>query len=299
MKGLSSWVWWTATISIAILLALLALSGYRQFVRWHWIAAVVLLILFFCFICLLYKKEKELEETVVRERNFVSLVSHQLRIPLNELSWMLETVLETGAGAMNEERATTVQEIRSIVKNSIKLINDLLDVSRLERGVVKLTCEEALLLQLVDEAIKPLARTANEKGVRFTVKIPEKMTVFVDQQKAVEAIRNILDNAVKYGAKTDQLIEIGGRETEGFRTLTIRDHGPGIPKDIQARLFDKASAFSKKGTDKGTGLGLYLTKQFIERMGGDVSFASTPEGTTFSVSFTTERSECTDEDDMK
>lgn len=290
---------WRYVLALFIFVSMLTiLSGYSAGTKiWHLAVGGILLFIVFVFMLKLRQQQKDLEETLAREVDFVSLVSHQLRIPLTELSWMIDSVFETSSG-MTQEQSATIQEIRGIVRGSIELVGDLLNVSRIQRGILQMHCEETLLAELVNETIKPLQRVADEHGVKFVITVPEKLTAWVDAQKAMEAIRNIIDNALRYGPR-NSTIEIGAKQSDCFVTLSIGDHGPGIAKEIRSKLFDKASAFTKKGTTEGAGLGLYLTKQFIELMGGEVKFESSPKGTVFYVAFPTEKTALNDEQRMK
>lgn len=227
------------------------------------------------------KKNAKLRSTLERERNFISLVSHQLREPLTELSWMTEVAADKHADPAEREEA--LLGMQQIVRQSVKLTNDLLNVSRVERGLLSLDLEDVPVTSLIDDALVALQEAAKKKNVRFEIDVPAATAVRADRVKATEALRNIVDNALKYGPAGSQ-VEISAKAAEDRSTVSImvRDHGPGIPEDVRPRLFEMASAFAKKG-ESGAGLGMYLAKLFVTAMDGTIDFETSPKGTTFVV----------------
>ena len=229
----------------------------------------------------LYQQRLALESVGEREKEFVSLVSHQLRSPLTQLSWAIDALLEDQN--LPPERADLLTGAKRIAKNGVQLINQLLNLSRLERGVLKAQLEEVSVEGLIEEILLPFREEAG-RG-RFAIRAKGDLSVKTDRVKTIEAIRNIVDNALKYAPK-DSVIEISSYpDPHGKQAvIAIRDRGPGVPEKVQPRLFEKSTGLEPKGGESGgAGLGLFLTKQFVELVGGSVRFESSPAGTTFYV----------------
>ncbi len=238
------------------------------------------IVLAFLFLNELRRTRDALERTLSRERDFASLVSHQLRAPLTELNWMIDVASD--ADTPPPERATTLADMRKIVRQSVRTITELLHISRIERGVMEVKMEETTIATIVDDVLMPLREAAKARGVQFKLDVPTSLTANVDAPKLVEALRNVADNAIKYGS-SGGTVQISARRTDGAVSISVADRGTGIPEDIRGKIFDKASAFSKKGTTEGAGLGLYLSKNLVELMGGTIRFETSPGGTTFVI----------------
>jgi K+-sensing histidine kinase KdpD len=115
------------------------------------------------------------------------------------------------------------------------------------------------------------------------INIPSGLNVYVDRVKAAEAIRNIVDNAVKYapeGSKVE-MVAVAGNSHEV--QLAVGDRGPGIPEELRANFFERSAVAVKRASGTGAGLGMYLTKMFIKKMNGSIKFKTSDQGTTFIV----------------
>lgn len=230
------------------------------------------------FLMTLQRVRRTLERTVAREHDFAALVSHQLRAPLTELNWMVDVVEDPQSGT--DERASTLADMRRIIRQGVRTVAGLLTLSRIDRGVLEVKKDDVPVATLVDDALAPLRETAKAKRVSFHIDVPHGLAASVDADKAVEALRNVIDNAVKYGPGGSP-VDIAALRTGGVVTVTVRDRGPGIPREIGDSVFDKATTFAKKGTTEGAGLGLYVSKMLLELMGGTIRFDTGPNGTTF------------------
>lgn len=252
------------------------------------LVSFAVIILAWLFLAELRRTRDELEKTANRERDFASLVSHQLRAPLTELNWMIDAAADRDTPA--EDRFSALADMQKIVRQSVRIITELLHISRIERGVMEVHAEETTLATIINDVIMPLRESAKARGVQFRLDVPPPLTANVDAPKLVEALRNIVDNAVKYGP-AGEAIRITARKSDGAVEISVADKGKGIADDIRDKIFDKASAFSKKGTTDGAGLGLYLTKRLVELMGGTVRFETSTAGTTFTVAIPAGRQE--------
>ncbi len=246
------------------------------------IYALALFLLVVIFLVLLYRGRVRLQKTTAREREFVSLVSHQLRLPLTQVAWGLESAL--GEKRLPKDARKVLAETYGIAARSAKLVSDILNVSRIDRGVLKLNTETVLVSELIEETIAPLQLAADEAGVRLDVVCPKGLSVCCDRIKAAEAMRNIVDNAIRYSREKRTPVAIeASLPDDGQVRITISDQGAGIPPDEQASIFEKSGAGSGKGVSEGAGLGLFLSKNFIELNGGELTFETSTEGTTFIV----------------
>lgn len=220
---------------------------------------------------------------------FVSLVAHQLRAPMTQLRWMSGHL--ASHARLPKDAREIADQIETISERESKLVSDLLNVSRIERGVLKIELENMSLSSLATEVAEPLAMRAAERGVALVFdKSLARTTVRADRQKAVEALRNVLDNAISYSPEGGSVRMYVSETNRTEVVLAIADLGSGIPEDIRPTLFDirltaKESEPGAGPAPTSTGLGLYLTKQFLLAMGASVSYKTGTGGTTFFVRF--------------
>lgn len=212
---------------------------------------------------------------------FVSLVAHQLRTPMTQLRWMTETLL---SGRLSKAVRETLTQMQGIVLVENQLVSDLLNVSRIERGVLKITQETVPLPALIKETFEPLREPAAARHVQILLPtIREDLRVAADGQKFLEALRNVGDNAVKYTPDGGQ-VRVEVREVDDRVEISVSDQGAGVPEEIWDTLFDIKYTPTVNATQTSTGLGLYLTKRFVEAMGGTIRFTSSSSGATFIIS---------------
>ena len=216
--------------------------------------------------------------------DFVSFVSHQLRTPLSGVSWMLELAAETPG--LSPEVAGYVGEARDSALRLIRLVNDLLDVSRLESGRLIVQPENLRLDDLVGRVVGELRPLLDDKRLQLTVaRLASDPTIHADGQLMHQAITNLLSNAIKYtpaGGRIDVTITMRG----GLVVCTFRDTGIGVPKDALLRLFEKFYRADNALVveSEGTGLGLSLVRLVLEQFGGRVWCESEPgEGSLFTI----------------
>jgi PAS domain S-box-containing protein len=216
---------------------------------------------------------------------FVSLVSHELRTPLTSIKGFTEMVLDGDAGEINEE----VEEFLTIVYNNaerlVALVNDLLDISRIESGRIRLKLEPVALNEIVQTVTATMQQKIREKGQTLTASVePGAVMVVGDRDKLVQVLTNYVSNAYQYSPEGASIrIEIT-RQGDHARVAVI-DNGYGISAEDQQQLFTKFYRVDNSMTREvgGTGLGLSIVKQIIELQGGEVEVESAPgEGSTFS-----------------
>jgi|GEM_PF-5844465 len=218
---------------------------------------------------------------------FVATASHQLRTPLTAIKWFIELILKQKNGLKPKLRSYLLQ-IYSSNERLISTVNDLLTASHIQTGrKFIITKHPELLGTVLKSAISDTIGLAREHAVKIKCihKNSSKKVVSVDREKIIEAIRNILDNAIKY-SKKGSTITLNCSEADGSVIISIKDHGIGIPENQQGHIFEQFFRADNVATQQpGTGLGLYIAKQIIEGHGGRVWFASKVGiGTTFYIS---------------
>ena len=220
------------------------------------------------------RRSDELEQLNKVKDKFFSIISHDLRSPINALSAIL---------GMAEKKQLTAEEFNQVTKDlriqfdhARTLINNLLDWALLQMDKLQTKPEEVDLANLVDENFK-LLETQSLKEMKLINMVPSGIMVVADLNMLNLVLRNLIMNAIKF-SEVGGIIEIAAQQTdEQFVTISVKDYGIGISKEVQKFLFDKTSGYSTRGTanEKGTGLGLILCKEFVEKNGGKIWFEST------------------------
>jgi PAS domain S-box-containing protein len=224
-----------------------------------------------------------LEELSLHKSQFLANMSHELRTPLNSIIGYTKLMLDGLEGKINEEQK---QDLQTVYKNSqhlLNLINDLLDLSRIEAGKVKVEYEAFTIAELLDEALPSIKWLAQDKGLTLDYKVdPAINHIYADKAKTKQTLINILANAVKFTEKGG--IKLNIAESDGEIVFSVSDTGMGIKKEDLAVIFD---SFTQVGPAQiagfeGTGLGLAISKQFVEMQGGRIWAESQPgKGSTF------------------
>ena len=220
----------------------------------------------------------DITETIQVERlktEFVSTVSHELRTPLTAISGALGLIAGGVLGAMPVQAKLMVDIAH---KNSLRLnslINDLLDIDKLVAGKIALEIQSQPLMPLVQQALEAIAAYGEQYGVVFKLVAQADVGVAVDGGRLIQVLNNFLSNAAKFSPAGSQ-VDIAVRANAGKVRVEVIDYGPGIPDEFRQRIFQKFSQADSSDTRKkgGTGLGLYISKELIERMGGSIGFDS-------------------------
>lgn len=229
-------------------------------------------------------REKMIE---AMKSEFVSIAAHQLRTPLSAIKWTTRMLLDGDLGELNEEQTELVEKTYASNERMVNLINDLLNVSRIEEGRYLYKPELVHIEEITDPIIDSYKAEIERRGLKIEVKKPNKETptVVADQEKITLVIQNLLDNAMKYSLKGGDIIfTITHNDKDNRVQVSIKDSGVGIPKDQQERLFGKffrATNVIRMETE-GSGLGLFISKNIIEAHEGRIWFDSEEgKGSTF------------------
>ncbi len=217
---------------------------------------------------------------------FVSLASHQLRSPLTAIKGYTSMLLEGDYGEINPQAREIVERVAESSKNLTLVVEDLLNVAKIEQGGMKYEIDKVDFSELVENTARDLSITAEKKGLKLIDSIPKDQKFFVsgDKEKLRQVLINLIDNSMKYTPSGQ--IEVNMNFKDGKILLSIKDTGVGISKEVIGTLFAKFSrGDGAKLNSTGTGLGLYLVKEIVEAHHGRVWVESegTGHGSTFFV----------------
>jgi PAS domain S-box-containing protein len=226
-------------------------------------------------------REKAIERM---KTEFVSISAHQLRTPLSAIKWTLKMFLDGDLGELTKEQREFLEKTYKSNERMINLINDLLNVTRIEEGRYLYRPVLADIVPICQSVIDSYKEEIEKKNLKFEFKKPKDLPkVRVDIEKISLAIQNLLENAIRYNKEGGE-IEIVLKEKEKKIEFSIRDTGIGIPKDQQNRVFTKffRAPNAMRMDTEGSGLGLFITKNIIKAHGGEIWFESEEgKGTTF------------------
>jgi signal transduction histidine kinase len=227
-------------------------------------------------------KLKELAE--LREE-FLALTTHDLRSPLTVISGVISFFTSGRLGELSPEQKNMVSMMERNTQNLIELVNDLLDASKLESGTIRLDAASIDIRNVLDELRETMEPLAKEKGIELAEILPADLPrVEADRPKLRRILLNLLSNALKFTRKGGR-VEVRAEQKDSRVEVSVSDTGVGIaPEDVD-RLFDKYEQARSRATrgEKGTGLGLYITKQLVELHGSEIKVESElGKGSTFS-----------------
>lgn len=224
---------------------------------------------------LLYKelaeKNRRLEELDRLKSEFVSTVSHELRTPLSITKEGISLILDGIPGEINEKQIKILTTARNNIDRLARIINDLLDISRIESGKMKLKKELVNIKGLVQQVATAFQPKIQEKGLELKVALPkEKIDIYADSDRIIQVLTNLAYNSIKFTEKG--YIKIAVSEKENELECSVSDTGIGISPDNLSRLFNKFLQFGRiaGAGEKGTGLGLSIAKQIVKMHNGDM-----------------------------
>ncbi|PJC22677.1 hypothetical protein COV28_02175 [candidate division WWE3 bacterium CG10_big_fil_rev_8_21_14_0_10_48_23] len=227
-------------------------------------------------------KELELERT---RREFVAMASHELRTPLTGVKGFLDMVLEGDAGKINPQVRTYLEDAYESTERMVRLVEDLLSASRVERGKIEFKLQNIDLLAVASEVVTDLSEAAKRKGLKLEIVPLRPSQVQADPDKLREILINLVGNAIKFTDEGEIMISF---QTEKGKLITsVKDTGIGIAKKDQPHIFKRFYTVETTLARErhGTGLGLYISKQLVEGMGGEIWLESElGKGSTFSFS---------------
>jgi signal transduction histidine kinase len=231
------------------------------------------------------EKSRELEAASRHKSEFLANMSHELRTPLNAVIGFSEVLLQRMFGQLNDKQDEYLKDIYASGQHLLSLINDILDLSKIEAGRMELTPAPFHLPSALDNAVTLVRERAARHGIAMELTLdPELADLVADERKVKQVVLNLLSNAVKFTPEGGR-ISLKASRTDGAVEIAVSDTGIGIAREDQATIFEE---FRQVGTDEtrkqeGTGLGLTLAKKFIELHGGRIRVDSElGRGSTFS-----------------
>lgn len=225
-------------------------------------------------------QEKQIAEVANRTKSeFLANMSHELRTPLNSIIGFSELLQEQAYGDLSEKQLRAVGNISKSGKHLLHLINDILDLSKVEAGKLELNYKDFDLAAKLNTIQNLLSPIANRKNIKIEIDMDSSIkSIRADENRFIQIMYNLVDNAIKFSYE-NAIITIGIRRKENMVEITVKDMGIGIKAEDQNKIFkpfSQVDSFSSKRS-KGTGLGLSLVKQIVKMHGGYVWFRSSPE----------------------
>jgi two-component system sensor histidine kinase VicK len=223
------------------------------------------------------------------KNEFISTVSHELRTPLTAIRGALGLVVGGATGELPDKCMSMIRIAHQNSEGLTRLINDLLDIQRLEIGKMTYVFEVFAVQDLLATAVQSNVTVATNLGVKLAlIGAPSKEKILVDAGRFQQVMANLISNACKYAPKESSVTIQTQHEIPGIVRIEVSDEGVGIPEDFQERIFQKFSQADSSDTRAkgGTGLGLSITQALVKQMHGEIGYFTTPGyGTTFYVDF--------------
>jgi signal transduction histidine kinase len=230
------------------------------------------------------QKSRELEIASQHKSDFLANMSHELRTPLNAIIGFSEVLKDDMFGDLNAKQAEYIQDIHASGHHLLSLINDILDLAKVEAGHMELAIEKFDIPAAVENAVTLVRERASRHRVGLTVKIDGRLNSFAgDERKFKQILLNLLSNAVKFTPEGGH-VSVAAEATDEGVQVSVNDTGVGIAPENQRAIFEAFHQVNGNYATKreGTGLGLTLAKQFVEMHGGRIWLESVPaQGTTF------------------
>ncbi|WP_413206961.1 ATP-binding protein [Rhodospirillum sp. A1_3_36] len=244
----------------------------------------------------LAEKSEELESTAVQLREvnerlrsldaqkdaFLGQVSHELRTPMTSIRSFSEILLEQGGDVPEEKQARFLRIIHDESRRLTRLLDELLEVSRLESGALNLALEAVDLAETIDGALEAMSSLTEKAGVRIRNAVdPGEVQIRANADRARQVLINLLSNAVKYNAARLPRVELRSWTQGQWAILDIIDNGGGISRAEATTVFEKFARGERAHLGQGAGLGLPISRTIMRAMGGDLTVEFAPDGTSF------------------
>ena len=217
------------------------------------------------------------------KRDFVSIVSHELRTPLTAIRGALGLILGGATGEAPEKMNELIKIADANTQRLLHIINDILDIDKIESGLLEYHFNDIPVMPLLEKAVTNNNSYAQQYDVKLKIAQSIQACINADSNRIMQVLDNLVSNAIKFSPKGGEVELCAARHNNNIR-ISVHDHGPGIPKDFQDKLFDKFTQadFSNTRGASGAGLGLNIAKAVIEHHNGHIGFITdTDKGTTF------------------
>jgi signal transduction histidine kinase len=223
---------------------------------------------------------------------FLASMSHELRTPLNSIIGFTGMILKGMSGKITEDQRKELTMVQNSANHLLALINDVIDVSKIETGKVELLIEELNLVDLMQEVKESFKIAVDVKNLKLSLEMPERLIIKSDERRIKQVIMNLISNAVKFTDRGE--IEIKVKKKDERVKVSVADTGVGIKKEDIKKLFKQFSRIYIEGkpVTEGTGLGLYLSKKIVDLLDGQIKAESEfGKGSKFTFTFPLEYKE--------
>jgi signal transduction histidine kinase len=221
------------------------------------------------------------------KNEFITMASHQLRTPISVVKGYLSLMLEGAYGVVPDAIKDKLQQIFSLNDRLVQMIDNMLNASRIEKRKIDYSMVKVDVVDVVRKVVEEMGIKAKEKSLTLAANHPPRpVMAFIDEEKMLEVVSNLIDNAIKYTDEGEVSVTVREDEGDGFVTVLVKDSGIGMSREEASRVFTKF--FRAKEAvirEPGTGLGLFICAKFVQGMGGQIGVVETApnEGTTFAV----------------
>jgi signal transduction histidine kinase len=224
----------------------------------------------------------ELETASRHKSDFLATMSHELRTPLNAIIGFSEVLHEQMFGELNERQLAYVSDVLEAGRHLLSLINDVLDLAKIEAGRMELELSSVAIPEILRSAVSMLSERASGAGLTLAIDTePEEITITADERRVRQIVFNLLSNAVKFTPSGGR-VDLSALAEDGRVEIAVADTGPGIPPEELERIFEEFEQATAGKKAEGTGLGLPLSRRLVELHGGRLWVESEPgKGSTF------------------
>ena len=229
-------------------------------------------------------RTRELERALAARGRFYASMSHELRTPINAIIGYSSLLLENIYGPLNEDQAAGIERSYRAANHLLELVNDILDLSKIEAGKIELQLSPVIFPSLLEDLFVTVRPMADEYGSELTLEAGEHLKIISDPRRVRQIVLNLLSNAIKFGLGNPIRLTCHGWD-EGGVEIKVIDHGVGISEDDQHKIFEEFVQIGEpEQRQNGTGLGLAISKQLSETLGGALTVESRiGEGSTFTL----------------
>jgi signal transduction histidine kinase len=231
----------------------------------------------------LAEQAKELESAMTERSRFFASMSHELRTPINAVIGFSQLLNDGTYGEVPERQKTVIEKVVRSANHLLELINDVLDISKIEAGKLEFYFEPTSIPRLVSDTLTSVQLQAEQKGLRLTVEAPDDASVTTDPARARQIVLNLMANAVKFTDEGSVTVSVHALDGAGVE-IRVRDTGPGIAEADQERIFEEFEQSETAASRGGTGLGLAISRKLAELLGGRLTVESVVgQGSTFTL----------------
>ncbi len=232
----------------------------------------------------LSERQTELERAIGARSRFYASMSHELRTPINAILGYSSLLLDNIYGELNESQLRGIERTNRAAKHLLELVNDILDLSKIEAGKIELSLEPVTVPGLIDDLFITVRPLAQEQGSELTLHHEgDPVKIVTDPRRLRQIVLNLLSNAIKFGRGKPIHVTTSSLGDGGVR-IDVSDHGDGIAAEDQRKIFDEFVQLGKRKNNEGTGLGLPISRRLAQLLNGSLTVTSEMnQGSTFTL----------------